>query len=195
MTYLRIFWEFFKTGLFAVGGGLATLPFLSKMSDRFGWFTQEDIGNMLAVSEATPGPIGVNMATYVGNTVGSTQAGLLGGVLCGLIATLSLVLPSYLVILVVAKLMSRFSENRYVQGAMKTLRPASVGMVSAAVIGILSSVLVHFDMAAAGQWYGVFALPAIILFAAIYLIYQKFNKLHPVCFLALGAVAGMILKL
>lgn len=195
MIYLRVFWEFFKTGLFAVGGGLATLPFLSKMSDKFGWFTQQDIGNMLAVSEATPGPIGVNMATYVGNTIGATNGGILGGILCGFVSTLSLVLPSYLVVLAVQKVMSRFSESRYVQSAMKTLRPASVGMVSAAVLGILETVLFRFDMALIGRWNEVVLLPSLILFILIFVIYQKFNKLHPVILLAVGAVAGIVLKL
>lgn len=195
MIYLQIVWEFFKTGLFAIGGGLATLPFLSKMSDAYGWFTQDDIGNMLAVSEATPGPIGVNMATYVGNTIGSSAGGVIGGILCGILSTLSLVIPSYLVILIVFKVMTRFSENRYVQGAMKTLRPASVGMVSAAVLGILESVLFNFDAAAVGQWNSVVLVPSLLLFAGIYILYYFFQKLHPIVILAIGAVAGVLLKL
>ena len=94
MLYLRLFWEFFKTGLFAVGGGLATLPFLQDMSGRTGWFTHAQLADMLAVSESTPGPIGVNMATYVGFTT--------GGVGGALVATLGLVTPSVIVILIVA---------------------------------------------------------------------------------------------
>lgn len=195
MIYLQVFWEFFKTGLFAIGGGLATLPFLSKMSEAYGWFTQEDIGNMLAVSESTPGPIGVNMATYVGNTIGALHGGFLGGILCGVLSTLSLVLPSYLVILVVQKMMSRFSENRYVQGAMRTLRPASVGMVSAAVLGILESALFNFDVLSVQQWNNVVLIPNILLFIAIFILYQRFNKLHPVLFLAAGAAAGILFRL
>ena len=195
MIYLQVFWEFFKTGLFAVGGGLATLPFLSKISEKYGWFTQQDIGNMLAVSEATPGPIGVNMATYVGNTIGNEAGGMLMGVLCGILATLSLVLPSYLVVLAVEKVMARFSENKFVQGAMKTLRPASVGMVTAAVLGILQSVLFSMDAAAIGQWNSFVLFPNLILFLLIFMFYQKFNKLHPVIFLAIGAIAGICLKL
>lgn len=195
MIYFRLFWEFFKTGLLAVGGGLATLPFLSRMSDAYGWFTQEDIGNMLAVSESTPGPIGVNMATYVGSTVGAAEAGVLGSILCGILATISLVLPSFLVILFVQKMMSRFSENIYVQGALRTLRPASVGMVCAAVIGILESVLLDMDALMMGQWNSFVLLPQLILFLAILGLYQRFQKLHPVVFLAFGAVAGILLGL
>jgi len=187
MIYLRLFWEFLKTGLFSVGGGLATLPFLSKMGNTYGWFSQEELANMLAVSESTPGPIGVNMATYVGNTVG----GFFGGVL----TTISLVLPSYLVILAVAKVMERFKENRYVQGAMKTLRPASVGMVSAAVLGVLQSVLVRMDAVSSLQWAQMIVLPNMLLFIILLAFYYKFQKLHPIVILAIGAVVGIVLKL
>ena len=195
MIYLQLCWEFFKTGLFAIGGGLATLPFLSKMSEVYGWFSQEDIGNMLAVSESTPGPIGVNMATYVGNIVGYDNGGLLYGVLCGLLTTLSLILPSYLVVLAVQKVMMRFRENKYVLGAMKTLRPASVGMVAAAVIGILESVMFHFDAIKIGVWNDVIIFPSVCLFLILFVFYRIFNKLHPVVILAIGATAGIILKL
>ena len=195
MIYLQAIWEFFKTGLFAIGGGLATLPFLSKMSQSYGWFTQEDIGNMLAVSESTPGPIGVNMATYVGNTIGASIHGFGGGLFCGICTTLALVLPSYLVILIVSKLMKRFEQNRFVQSSMLMLRPASVGMVAAAVLGILETTLFRFDLLAIGAWNEVVLIPSILLFAVIFIIYQKFQKLHPVFMLAIGAVVGIVLEL
>ena len=187
MIYLQLFWEFFKTGLFSVGGGLATLPFLSQMSNRFGWFTQEDLGNMLAVSESTPGPIGVNMATYVGN--------LTGGIIGGILATFALILPSYIVIVMIAKVMERFKENRYVQSSMNLLRPASVGMVSAAVLGVLQSILLNMDAVVALQWGQMVVLPSLLLFLALLVFYTKFNKLHPVVVLSIGAVAGIVLKL
>lgn len=187
MKYLLLFWEFFKTGLFAIGGGLATLPFLSQIGEKYGWFSQEELANMLAVSESTPGPIGVNMATYVGNTI--------GGVLGGILTTLALVLPSYIVILMIYKIMDRFHNNQYVQGAMTTLRPASVGMVSAAVIGVLQSVLLNMDAVKAFQWSQMVALPSLILFAVLLALYAKFQKLHPIVILALGAVVGIVLGL
>ena len=109
MIYLRLFWEFFKTGLFAIGGGMATLPFLHDIGEATGWFTQAQLMNMLAVSESTPGPIGINMATYVGFTV----AGVPGAV----IATLGEVTPSIIVILIIAALLRNFRENRYVDRA------------------------------------------------------------------------------
>ena len=187
MTLLLLVIEFFKTGLFAIGGGLATLPFLSRMSERYGWFTQEELANMLAVSESTPGPIGVNMATYVGNTV----LGFIGGVF----TSLSLVLPSYLIVLAVSKVMARYRENAYVLGAMNLLRPASVGMVSAAVIGVLQSVLLNMDAVAALQWNNMVLIPSLLVFLALLAFHYKFNKLHPVVVLALGAVCGILLKL
>ena len=91
MIYLRLFYAFFKTGLFSIGGGLATLPFLYEMAEKYSWFTEEDIANMLAIAESTPGPIGVNMATYVGIQT--------GGILGGFWATFALVLPSFIIIL------------------------------------------------------------------------------------------------
>ena len=94
MLYLRLFWEFFKTGLFAVGGGMATIPFLYDMADATGWFTRNDVANMIAVGESTPGPIGVNMATYVGYVTGSNVGGLPCAILGAAVATIGLVTPS-----------------------------------------------------------------------------------------------------
>jgi len=186
MTYLTLFWEYLKTGLFAIGGGLATLPFLSSMADRYGWFTPEQLTNMLAVSESTPGPIGVNMATYVGNTV--------AGPLAGVVTTCGLVLPSYLVILVVAKMMRKFSDNRFVVSSLEMLRPVSVGMITAAVISVLLAVIFpgHTTFASLAS---CFSLASLILFAALLALYIKFPKLHPVVILAIGAVVGIVLKL
>ena len=187
MKYLLLVFEFFKTGLFAIGGGLATLPFLSQIGEKYGWFSQEELANMLAVSESTPGPIGVNMATYVGNTV--------GGFLGGIITTFGLVLPSYIVILLVYKIMDRFHNNRYVKGAMETLRPASVGMVAAAVLSVLQSVLLNTEAVTSLQWSQMIALPSLILFVVLLGLYAKFQKIHPVVILAIGAVVGIVLGL
>ena len=187
MKYLLLIFEFFKTGLFAVGGGLATLPFLSQMGEKYGWFTQEELANMLAVSESTPGPIGVNMATYAGNVS--------GGIPGGIVTTLALILPSYLTILLVSKVLNRFRDNRYVQGAMSTLRPASVGMVAAAVIGVLQSVLVNMEAVLALDWMRMVQPVCLILFAILLFGCFRFKKMHPVVFLAVGAVAGIVFKL
>ena len=106
MTFLLIFIEFFKTGLFAIGGGLATIPFLMQMTEKYDWFTTEELSNMIAVSESTPGPIGINMATYVGYSAGSESFGVIGGILGGIFATTALVLPSLIIIMIIAYLPS-----------------------------------------------------------------------------------------
>ncbi len=119
MIYLQLFYEFFKTGLFAVGGGLATLPFLYDMADRTGWFTRPQLADMLAVSESTPGPIGVNMATYVG----FITCGIPGAI----ISTLGLVTPSVIVILIIAAFLKAFRHNRYVEAAFLRSAPGVHG--------------------------------------------------------------------
>ena len=132
MLYLRLFIEFFKTGLFAVGGGMATIPFLYRMADATGWFTANDVANMIAVGESTPGPIGVNMATYVGFVTGMNQHGTTGAVMGGITATLGLITPSVIIILIIAIFLKNFRENTYVKKAFYGLRPASTGLIAAA---------------------------------------------------------------
>ena len=179
MIYLLLFWEFFQTGLFAVGGGLATLPFLYSISDRYGWFTHAQIADMLAVSESTPGPIGVNMATYCGMTV--------AGVPGALVATLGLVLPSILIILLVASLLTRFRENRFVESVLRVLRPVSVGMVAAAVWSVIKAGLF------VGEW--TISWIALAVFGVVLVLALKFRKLHPIVLMILGAAAGIVLHM
>lgn len=131
--YLRLYWEFFKTGLFAIGGGMATLPFLKDIGATTGWFSQTDLMNMLAVSESTPGPVGINMATYVGYTV--------GGVPGAIVATIGEVTPSIIVILIVAAMLAKFRDSQYVANAFYGLRPASTGLIGAACAGVMLQVI------------------------------------------------------
>ena len=131
-VYLKLVWEFFKTGLFAVGGGMATLPFLKAIGESTGWYSYSDLMNMLAVSESTPSPIGINMATYVGFTAG----GLIGGVL----ATLGEVAPSIIVILIVAAMLKKFRDSKLVNNAFYGLRPASTGLIGAACVAVVLEV-------------------------------------------------------
>lgn len=182
MIYLQLFWEFFKTGLLSVGGGLATLPFLYDMSSRYHWFSQKELADMLAVSESTPGPIGVNMATYAG----MSAAGLMGGI----VATLALVLPSFLIMLSVAKAMSKFRENHIVNSVMELLRPASVGLIASAALTVLRVALLDTDQA----WYAV-KWPALLVGAVLLAINLKWKKVHPVVLVAIGAAAGIALSL
>ena len=197
MIWLRLFWDYFKTGRFAVGGGMATVPFLREMSARTGWFTTGKLADMIAVSESTPGPIGVNMATYVGYTVGFGQHGVAGGVLGGLIATLGLVTPSFIVILLVAAFLRRFQENRFVKGGLYGLRPASVGLIAAAGVSI-----VLFAVLRVGNIYeiGQAALDwRMLLLAAVVLVLTrwvpKVKKWHPVVFILFSAVVGIALDM
>lgn len=123
MIYFRLFLEFFKTGLFAIGGGMATVPFLYSMSDSTGWFTHAELADMIAVGESTPGPIGVNMATYVGYAVGSSDFGVFGGILGALSTTLGLVMPSVIIILIAARILDRFGKSRYVTAHFTACAP------------------------------------------------------------------------
>ena len=137
MLYLKLFYEFFKTGLFSIGGGMATIPFLYKISDATGWFTYDDLANMIAVSESTPGPIGVNMATYVGYITGMQKGGPLYATLGAVTATLGLITPSIIVILIIAMFLKSFRDNKYVNNAFYGLRPASMGLVAAAGLSVV----------------------------------------------------------
>ena len=136
MTYLLLFYEFFKTGLFAVGGGLATLPFLYDMAARHPeWFTTSQLADMVAVSESTPGPLGVNMATYVGF--------ITGGIPGALVSTIGLVAPSIIIILIVAAFLKRFRDSKLVNAVFYGLRPASTAMVSSAGVSVAALALVN----------------------------------------------------
>lgn len=189
MIYLTLFWEFFKTGLFAVGGGMATLPFLREMGSRTGWFTEAMLADMLAVSESTPGPMGINMATYVGYTVG----GLPGGV----IATLGEVTPSIIVILIVAALLESFRRNRYVERAFYGIRPASTGLIAAAGVGVLRLCLLDEAAFAAGGGLGALLnWKALLLFAAVWVLTNLVKQTkgwHPVVFIAFSAAVGVLI--
>lgn len=197
MIFLRLFWEYFKTGLFAIGGGMATVPFLQKMSEKTGWFTLGKLADMIAVSESTPGPIGVNMATYVGYTVGLREYGVLGGVLGAVLAMLGLVLPSFLIILLVSLVLDKFRKNRYVDSALYGLRPASVGLISAAGVKIvlfaLLGVSTVFDLGAARLSWKMLLLAAIVLVCTRWV--PKVKKLHPVVFILFSALFGILFGL
>lgn len=192
MLYLRLFFEFFKTGLFAVGGGMATIPFLYDMSDATGWFTHADLANMIAVGESTPGPIGVNMATYVGYVTGMGQGGLPQAVLGAVIATAGLVTPSVIVILLVAAFLKSFRDSKYVNSAFYGLRPASTGLIAAAGLSVVVSNLFFADAGfslAAINWKGW------ILAVVLWLLTNKVKQtkgLHPILFIAASAVCGIV---
>lgn len=196
--YLRLFFEFFKTGLFTIGGGMATVPFLYKMSDATGWFSHHDLANMIAVGESTPGPIGVNMATYVGFVTGMQKGGLPFAVLGAITATIGLVTPSIIIIIIIAMFLKNFRDNRYVNAAFYGLRPASTGLITAAGISVIQSALIFPEYFKTGwnpegiNWIGCGL--ALVLWLLTNKI-KKTKKLHPVVFIALSAVAGILFSL
>lgn len=196
MTFLLLFWEFFKTGLFAIGGGMATIPFLSDMANKHpDWFTQTDLSNMIAVGESTPGPIGVNMATYVGYITGSDY-GTFGAILGAIIATIGLITPSIIIVLIIAAVLKSFKDNKYVNNAFYGLRPASTGLIATAGIGVIMTTLITVGGTATHtiifNWKGI-AL-AVVIWVLTNLI-KKTKGLHPIVFIALSAIVGIILKM
>ena len=187
---LTLFFEFFKTGLFAVGGGMATLPFLYDMGTRHpDWFSAAQLADMIAVSESTPGPIGVNMATYVG----FETAGVWGA----LIATLGLITPSVFIILLVARVLKQFRENPTVDAAFYGLRPCSVGLIAAAGMLVVKIALFHWDALGGGSgWWRFFFNWKALILAAVLLVLTRAvkatKKLHPVVFILGSAVVGVL---
>lgn len=184
MIFLQLIFQFFKTGLFSIGGGLATLPFLYEMSNNTGWFTHGDVADMIAVSESTPGAIGINMATFAGY--------LTAGIPGGIVATLGLALPSVIIIIIISRLLSRFKDNKYVEYAFYGLRPASIAMISAAGINVARIALVNMSaLEEGGSLAGFFNLPAIALAVILFAATKKL-KWHPVIFIAASAVIGIV---
>lgn len=195
MIYLRLFYEFFKTGLFAVGGGMATIPFLYNMSDATGWFTRMDVDNMIAVGESTPGPIGVNMATYVGYLTGMNQGGLPFALLGAVVATLGLITPSIIIILIIASFLKSFRDNRYVESAFYGLRPASTGLIAAAGLSVVVSNLFFTETLAQGFSPALFNWKGWILAIVLWVLTNKVRqtkKLHPILFILASAVVGIL---
>ena len=198
-VYLRLFWEFFKTGLFAGGGGMATLPFLKDIGRSTGWYTHKDLMNRRAVSESPPGPIGINMATYVGFTV--------RGVPGAIIATLGEITPSIIVILIVAAMLKKFRDSKLVNNAFYGLRPASTGLIGAACVAVVLEVLTYVTVQTpAGSMVNSFSLaegsgllnwPGLLL-AAVLLVLTNWvkptKKLHPIVFIGISAVVGVVFQ-
>ena len=188
MIYWQLFWAYFKVGLFAVGGGMATVPFLYDLSDKSGWFTHAQLADMLAVSESTPGAIGINMATYVGYTT----AGVPGAV----IATVALATPSVIVILLIARALQQFRHNRYVEAAFYGLRPASTGLIAAAGITVVRIAMLDVERYRATRVLADLFLWKAWLLAAVVLVFSNWVKgtrnWHPIVFIAISAVVGAV---
>ena len=168
MIYLQLIFEYFKTGLFSFGGGYATIPFLYHISANYGWYSAKQLSDMIAVASITPGPVGVNVATYSGYTT----AGIFGA----LLATSAVVLPSLIIVVIVAKLLAKFRENKYVQAAIYALKPAGCGLLAAIAINLFCENITHV-------W-------AYVLFVLLLIMSIKVKK-DPLIYLGLSAIAGL----
>ena len=187
MIHLLLFINFFKTGLFSIGGGLATLPFLYEMSNRTHWFSTSDIADMIAISESTPGAIGINMSTYAG----FKTAGYPGGIL----ATVALATPSMIIILIISGFLRKFKESRHVQNALYGLRPASIAMITAAGLNVAKVALINLDaFQASHNPADLFLWKAILLGIIIFGGQKLFPKIHPVAFIVFSAVVGVVFR-
>ena len=172
MIYGLLFWEFLKIGMFALGGGMVTVPFLFNLADRYHWFSSQELVDMIAVAESSPGPIGINMATYAG----FKTAGVLGG----LVATCGLLFPSLVVIIIIAKILENYRDTRFFANMMYAVHPAVIAMILMAGIELGKLVLIETET---------------ILIGLIFLCSIHFIKLHPVIYIIIGGVVGIVLNL
>ena len=187
MLYLRLFYEFFKTGLFAFGGGLATIPFLNEMAQSTHWFTSAQLADMIAISESTPGPIGINMATYVGYTR--------GGIPGAITAVLGIITPAIIVIIIIAGILEKFRSSKVVEAVFNGLRPASVAMIAAAGLEVVRISLFDFtSFKISHSFLDLISIKGVILAVVLYFAIKKFNG-HPVFYILGSAVVGIIFKL
>ena len=184
MIYLRLFYEFFKIGLFAVGGGMATLPFLQRLGESTGWFSNQLITDMVAISESTPGPIGINMATYVGYNV----AGFWGG----FAATMGEVMPCVILVIIFSKFLTKLSGNKYLDYAFYGMRPAVTGLIAAAAVSVLQVAVFNTELFRQTGNVADLADPKkIIFFVLIFWAIKKFKK-HPIAYIGVSAVVGLV---
>lgn len=177
MTLFLLFIEFFKIGLFSIGGGLATLPFLYNLADKYHWIDSATISNMIAISESTPGPIGINMATYCGFKV--------YGILGGIIASLSLVLPAFIIIILISKFLKKFNENFYIKSMFYGIKPAVIALILIPCITLANNAFLSNDY---------INIKSIVVFLIFFILIKKYKK-HPIFYIALGGIIGVILKI
>ena len=185
MIYLQLFAEFFKIGLFAVGGGMASVPFLLDLADKYDWYTTAEFANMVAISQSTPGPVGINMATYAGYEA--------GGILGACIATFGLVAPALVIIMIIAKFMQNFSDNPTVKAIFSGIRPVVAALILCAVweLCMLTLFVTNADKSTSPILVNI--IVCIILFAFMQI--KQLKKIHPLWWILIGAIAGIVLQL
>lgn len=185
---LRLIWEFFKTGLFAIGGGMATIPFLQEMAKNYPWFTEQDLLDMIAVSESTPGAIGINIATYAGYSA--------YGIPGAIAATLSLITGPTIIILIIARMMAKFKEAKIVNDMFKTIRPATAGLILGAMSSVMVATLFDLDLFRnSGALLDLLRPIPIALFLVFLASLIKFKKLHPLGIIGISALCGIVFGL
>ena len=172
MIYGLLFWEFLKIGMFALGGGMVTIPFLFNLGDKYAWFSSQELVDMIAVAESSPGPIGINMATYAG----FKSAGILGG----FVATCGLVFPSLVIIMIISKILENYRDSKAFTNIMYAVHPAVIAMILVAGIELGKLVLIETET---------------ILIGLVFLLVIHFVKIHPIIYIILGGIVGIILHL
>lgn len=177
---INLFWTFFNIGIFTIGGGYAMIPLIEQEVVSNGWISLPLMTDFIGISESTPGPFAVNIATFIG----STTSGLWGAVF----STLGVILPSFIIILIIARYFHHFKDNFYVKKTMLVLRPATLGLVASAVYLIFSASFIEVDYTN-----GAFNIPGAIILALLFCIRFKFKKIHPVAVIGLSAVLGILL--
>jgi len=171
MIYLQLFFEFFKIGLFSFGGGYATIPFLYNISEVYGWYTVKELTDMIAVASVTPGPVGINVATYAG----LKTAGILGS----MAATISEMLPSFFLVIIVSKILNKFHQNFFVKSLLETLKPISCALLLSVTIGLLKPQITD--------------IKAMILLAALLILSRKTKK-DPLFYMVIAGLTGAVIS-
>ena len=194
MVYLQLLWEFLKIGLFTIGGGLAALPYLYELAERYPWFTTGQIIDMVGIAESTPGPIGINAATFAGYQAGAMHYGAAGGVLGGIVATIGFAIPGFLISLLVAKFLMACHEKPLVGDALYGLRPAVCALIAAACLQLMGHVfLIHWN-GVSSNLLGAVDIKAVILFVVAFFAIWKWKK-HPIVYIGAAAAIGIVLYL
>ena len=199
MAYLQLFWEYFKIGLFTIGGGYAMIPMTQQVVLKHGWLKVEELDNFIGVAESTPGPFAINLATFVGMNVGATTGlGIWGSFLGALISTVAVVLPSIIIIIVVTKLFARFKRSFAVQGVLYGIKPVVVGLILTAAAGMVVKVVFPDLQLAAPtiDGFGQFNWVSLIIFAMFFALSKvkiKGKKIHPIFLIISSAVVGIVI--
>ncbi len=191
MTYLLLFVEFFKIGLFSFGGGYATLPFLYHMSETYHWFSADELLRMLAVSSITPGPVGMNVATFAGFKT--------GGILGSIIATMAIMVPSFMIVIFISKMLKKFRDNFYIKSALYVLRPATAAMIAAVGVRLFKGSIILALPKGFSEFFDIFYkigefvdIKAFVLFLFLFILSLKLKR-DPLIYLLIGAIFGVLL--